>query len=229
MCAPSSTAACNGTIPVSAAATLLLGRPDLAAAAAGHLRMLGDRPEVDLPSLAADAVDVAHALSQYWTACQQLWEDLRHGAATGSYVMVSRSVHRATQQNSKKAKVDLTGELAACADIPEVADIVNALTDPDPDEVLLASLAEQVNGSFNSSAGALSVSVHATGALTWPQLLGGVSWPGEVRRSLTLTAKHAPWRDRRVRRLWRVSVDVEEVWPDPTFARQLLPAPAAGS
>jgi hypothetical protein len=49
----------------------------------------------------------------------------------------------------------------------------------------------------------------------WPTALGGPAAPNELHRHVKIVANHAKWRDRKVRRLVRVEVSCDEVWPDP--------------
>lgn len=216
-------------VPLGAAATLLLERPDLAQVAAGHLRALGARVEVDLTSLRAASeleADLADALAVYWDRCSQLWESLRAQSPSGGYVMVRRCVRDAAQSTTKGSRADLVAELDALSASPALSEIAAELTGTEPDLASLQTMVSPLDGSVTADSGSgTTVTVNLAGAVTLPEALGGVRWPGEVRRTVTLTARHAAWRDRRARRLARVSVEVWEVWPDPLPVQELLPAP----
>ena len=49
----------------------------------------------------------------------------------------------------------------------------------------------------------------------WVNELGGVASRGEWERGFTLRVSHAPWRDRRVRRLVSVQIHATETWARP--------------
>jgi hypothetical protein len=221
---------------LAAAAALLASHPRARTLAGDCVVLVGARPEVDLDALRwHEAVTggagtvltgpvCADALAGYWGQCQQLWQDLRAGTPSGAYVMTVRPLHRGQQKYTRGDKTDLVAEIAACESVPALAELVTALTAPEPDLSQLALMAAGFGGTADRKpSGQVWVTAAFTGATTWPTILGGVAWPGEVERTVTLVGKHATWRDRRVRRLLRVEVDVREVWPDPADWRAQLP------
>jgi hypothetical protein len=212
------------TAPEGAAAVLFADRPDVLAALSLCGTRVGDRVEVDLDR-AADVLDPADitALEEYSRKAEQLWAHAAAGGAMLPHLVVHRRMAEHVQVTSKKGRADLVEVYQALVEAtPALAEVTSELTGPAPDPDLLAQLVEPLEGQVRHGDGQVEVEVTFEGAHTLPRLLGGTPLPGEVSRTLRLTARQAAWRDRRVRRLAGVQVLNEEVWP----ARPLTGAPA---
>lgn len=181
-------------------------------------RRAGNRDVVDTALLAPDE---AAALNRYWSSCQQLWQAARDGKplAGSGWVMTRRRVLQGRQSTAKGAKVDLNAELAALENSPGIAQLISAATDKEPNLADVRSLAKAAGGLVTEHPDRLELFVDLPVALLYPDALGGPAWPGEMRRSVHLELRHAAWRDRRVRRLAEVVVDVTEMWADPATAQ----------
>lgn len=160
--------------------------------------------EIDLAAVADRAGPAAAArVRAYYEAARRFW-----AAPAGPWVRVERVLVDARQRTGWP-RLDLHAELAAVEATPGLCAAARAaLANPPP-----AALS-----------GPLEYHRHATGArlvwyaprlARWPVALGAAPGPGEVLRRVELDVRHAPWRDRRIRRLARVRVCVEEYWPDP--------------
>jgi hypothetical protein len=217
------------TVPVAVAASLLADRPDLRALLSEHGRQVGRRVEVDLDAVAAAGHrPLAQALLLYGRECDELWRALEASTAGGRpFVTVRRDLLEHVQLTGKKDRADLGEVYEAFATVPTLADLVERLTGAEPDVAALTLMASSLGGQLSVPAdGVLEVTLRLSGRWALPDVLGGVSGPGEVSRELVLTARQAAWRDRRVRRLARVLVRSVELWPDPAPSQAGLPAAA---
>lgn len=209
------------TVPAPLVAALLGDREDLAAQIRPHGRRIGARTEVDVDAVRAVNPALADAIDRFDADTAALWD-----TATGAYVTTSRTIAEHRQVTGKTGRADLTEVFADLAQMSATSGVLEALTGPDPDPDELAAAAGAAGGWVRQDPnGAWCVQVSLTGAVCWPDTLGGPPLPTEVSRQVTLVARHAAWRDRRVRRLAQVTVTVEEMWADPTPARALLRPP----
>lgn len=113
------------------------------------------------------------------------------------------------QKDSRTLRVDLAGQFVALEHVPVLRPVLDLLdASPDWDALALLGVLER-----DGDRSALTLEARSP---IWPLELGAAACPGELRRSVRIEASHAGWRDRRVRRLLRVSVDSLQVWPDPS-------------
>jgi hypothetical protein len=182
---------------------------------------VGSAVEVDLDALAAVRSDLAGRVGRYAKACQRFAV-----AADGPYVTVRHNLVAVRQQDNAAGRVDLVAELEALCAMPGVGPYVDELTssayNPDTLDTLGAPLQGTVKVDGNVTVATLTV----TGSHPWSVHLGGARSDHEVARIITLTVSHAPWRDRRGRRLTYLTVDAVEVLPDPAV---LLPGSGASA
>lgn len=184
---------------------------------------------MDVDAVAAQDERLGALLWAYHQRCRALWRALRAGKPAGQYVAVRRVLAEHVQRNTKTAKVDLVGQLAALEELEGFSQLVAALTEAEPDLAVLQAMAAAWGGSVSAEPGVVTVTVPVEGAYAFSDALGGLAGFGEVRRILTITARQAAWRDRRVRRLARVLVEAEEIWAAPAdvgAAVTALPAAA---
>jgi len=213
------------TVPVGAIALLLADRPDLRAALRPTGRMVGSRVEIDLAAAAARCgPGVAEIFEAYWRRCETVWAGEGTGAFAGTgTVLARRAVADHVQVTAKAGRSDLGAVYETLTGLPLLDAITAELTSERPDDGVLRRLSAPFAGTVEQIGdGALEVVLYTDAAATLPAVLGGVAWPGELQRELRLLARHAAWRDRRVRRLARVSVYTHELWPDPAPCRALL-------
>lgn len=213
------------TIPAATAAMLVCERPDLVAALAPYGRAVGGRVEVDLDAVEEVMPALCQALWAYHCETADLWREVGAGRAAGrAFVTTTRLAVDHQQVTSKAGRTDLGRVFEDLSELALTRDLLDALTGGDPtlDELLARAL--DVGGTAcQLQAGVWVARVPMPGAVAWPDSLGGPATLTETSRDLTLTARHAAWRDRKVRRLARVQVEVGEVWADPARARGLLP------
>jgi len=199
-----------------------LSRSELAEMAARGVRV-GSHVEIDV-DLAPDYV--REALVAYAEANQQVARSLESGETIGPWVVVSTPIYVATQQAGTKSKNrgDLVGELAGLREMTDVSDIAEALLASSVNQELLASRGVE----FIECADARTVlRVRIEGRRDWPVSLGGAASPNEIERYVTLSANHASWRDRMVRRLTRVDVVAVELLADPApFTQRITNHPS---
>lgn len=194
-------------------------------------RTVGERVEVDLGAVEHEVgSDIAEALLGYWLACRRFWRSFDAGEHAGNYVAVRRLLVRATQRNTKTIKADLEAELAALTSMPALGDYVEALTDNDPDWASLDELGRVLSAQRTAQGTDTTVTLALEGDLAWPACLGGAAHVGEIRRIIELDVSHAKWRSGPKRRLVRLAVSAEEIWPDPAHVAGIaVPALVAGA
>lgn len=158
--------------------------------------MVGGRVELDLAAVRDRVGDqTAERLGSYWAACRRFWNRAATtGAPQGAAVRIERLLLD-VRQDTGRAKQDLTVQLDALRQVPELAAELRTLLDEHP-------------------AGERQVQLWAPRGL-WGAELGGAPSSGELRRRFTIDVRYAGWRDRPGRRLARVQVHAEELWPDP--------------
>lgn len=186
------------------AAAAQLAAPDVVEPAA--LVRVGDRVEVDLATVAAThGGGVASRLARFWA-------DTRRGAVRGDLPTVTRRVLVDDRQDTGRAKRDLDEALDELDAHPFLGALTSVLLTPKAPERKALTAVAGPGSTVRRVGGAVAVTVPAV-APGWPVVLGGAPMPNEVRRWFRLEARHATWRDRRVRRLARLVVCAEERWP----------------
>lgn len=204
-----------GTVPAFVAElAVAVGRADTAVLASCG-RMLGERTELDLDTLATIDPAAAAWCAAYWARCTEFWEDTVDGRPNGAYVVIERRLRRAVQLDTTAARTDLRHELEALETIPALAGVTDAVLGTEIDTDRLAVALAAVTGSITTTGVESTVTTRVTGKVLWPAVLGGAASPAEAARRFTFEVSHAGWRDRKVRRLRAVEITVEEIWPDP--------------
>jgi hypothetical protein len=215
------------TVPAHVAsllATLPAVQHSIGDALASSGRQIGERVELDLDALAqATSPAVAEIVAAYHQTCQSFQANLASGAPAGAYIAVRRPLLESEQSDRKGARVDLAQELEELLRVPALGEFCGALLDGLNSPTRQQNLdrfgplldARLETGGANQTVATVALQGRSH---PWPTQLGGPASPGEVRRVFTLTANHASWRDRRVRRLQRLVVEAEEVWPHPLVA-----------
>lgn len=185
--------------------------------------MVGRRPELNLDKV-RDRLGERHAaaLEAYWGECRRFWARMRSGTAAGPFVATRRVLVDATQDTGR-SKRDLGNELNALLACPAAAPVAELLLDATL-AVPALERAVATNGGVLDVPAAPGDPASATllvSGVGCPPELGGFPSIGEVRRFVTISARHASWRDNRRRRLARVTVRVDEVWPHPNTVPQV--------
>jgi len=94
--------------------------------------------------------------------------------------------------------------------VPETSLVIDALLGAAVDETTLRTL-----GEFSTDGVRSSAEVRVEGWREWPEALGGAASANEIERVFVLSANHAGWRDRMVRRLTRLDVYGVELLANP--------------
>lgn len=155
----------------------------------------------------------------YAQRCERLWARLADGVVDGSgpYVAVRRPLVRVRQRAGGGDRYDLVDHARALARWPGLSQAAVALLARRPDMDELRVAVAPTAGRVWRRDGVTSVELPCEPA-AFPPELGGGSPVREARRWVRMDARHARWRQRRSRRLVRLAVDAEEVWPDPRVA-----------
>ncbi len=151
-------------------------------------------------------------LETYWLETQRFWNALRLDEEPGPYVALRRLLLTSKQKTRKDLHVEYDALLAT----PHLGAIVDHMLEKEPDfEVVensavpyLVDLVDHANGAHT-----LTVFYTRDSIQHWSNMLGGPFSPGEQARELRVTSRHAPWRDRKKRRLSNVDVYAHELWP----------------
>lgn len=213
------------TLPVGAAATLLYERVDLASACAGAGIEMGRRIEVDLDVVASEvSPGLADILEAYGHQCDRLWDDYVSGRAGIPYVVVRRMLTQHAQVTGKTGRRDLNAVYTVLESVPALAGALDVLTAPELDVDRARAVVAGANGELQVEVGVAHAAFTLEGRHALPEALGGVPYPNEFARIVTLSIRHAAWRDRRVRRLGSVRIDVDELWADPRPLQAALDA-----
>lgn len=212
------------TVPASVACVLLADQPEMLEQVRACGREVGLRTEVDLDQVASTVGShVAAALEKLYCDTLDLWADLVTGARGRAYIVTRSTIAEHTQVTSKVGRSDLGAVFDELADVNELRDVLLELTAPNVDEVALAGAVHLAGGStWSAEDGAVTARVPLGSVVS--EALGGVRRTCQVSRFVEVTARHAAWRDRRVRRLAKVVVVNEEMWASPDPARLLLAA-----
>jgi hypothetical protein len=190
---------------------------------AGFGRQFGQRTEMDMTKLTKVHPEVAQWSLQYWQRTCHLWNVLQSGRGgvqvlAGS-VVLERDLVTATQTDSQKnGRQDLRAELEALERFTALRPVLDALLSRDLEEDELVRAAAGLRHQLTRDGKRSVLTLRITDPYPWPDELGGPRCPGELVRVITLTAQHAAWRDRKVRRLVEVKVSSEELWVDPLVA-----------
>lgn len=170
--------------------------------------LVGRRYEIDLAAVNRILGATASLrLRQYWSSCQEFWAS----SPTGDYVTIQRDLVNVKQADPGhgRPRIDLKNELEALEQTPGLKTVVKALLGVKVDRKTLNRICDSVVVDGDAT----TISYITTDRVYWDAALGGAASPGEVRRYVSITARHAPWRDCQVRRLCKLEVTAEEVWP----------------
>lgn len=146
---------------------------------------------------------------RYWDRCLRFWK-----TGDGPVMVLERELLHVRQRDDQTSRVDLGGELKALMRLGRVGPVIRELTAASPDWPAVVEQVQALSGRvtrFNER----SVLSFLHSSPWWEDCLGGGGFPGERNRRVTLNVIHAPWRDRRSRRLVTLSVHARELWPVP--------------
>jgi hypothetical protein len=170
--------------------------------------LVGRNLEVDLSQLGDE--DTAQRLERYWQACQVFL-----AAPSGDAVLVRRRLYSATQADTTSQRSDLTAELDWLQTNNLTRPLVTEALSTDPDWARVGLLLTPLDGTITQDGTWSTIRFRLPAATPLPDGSTQPPWRLEQRRTVQLRISHAGWRDRRVRRLVEVGVDVDELWPDP--------------
>jgi hypothetical protein len=180
-------------------------------------RRLGNRVEIDLHAVASSlGDDIAEDIARWDARCRRFNSRLSARTDLGPWISLRRPLLAARQREDGTTKVVLRDEYDALSALAGVGTAVDTALEAEPDRDRLALLCAQAGGVLHAvDNGVNQLEFPVEGRTIWPLALGGPSTANEFTRWITVTTRHAAWRDRKLRRLTAVDIDVEEVWPDP--------------
>lgn len=163
---------------------------------------VGIRPEVDITKLPSDM-----------RARVQTYNNMLVLPGLDPGVSVTMTLYENTQLYSKTAKRDLTHDYDTLKEWQVSAAVIDDLLDSDQANAIAA--AHDAGWVVNETEENVLTVSHSDNGAFWPDRYGGAPWPQETARTLTLTIRHAKWRDRRVRRLVGIEVTSTSTWATP--------------
>jgi hypothetical protein len=181
-------------------------------------RRVGHRLEVDMkaPGIGSDLCEAAEG---YLSGDRLFAHDLLSRTPLGPWVATRRGLGTWRQGGGKgKGRGDLTPQYEALSRHRELSDVAQALLGP----VVAFDRLAALSSATSTQDGITVAQVGIEGYREWEAALGGGAWAQEIEREFTLTANHAGWRDRQVRRLVEVSVWAIEMHIDPAPWQELI-------
>jgi len=149
---------------------------------------------------------------------RKVWRDVRDGVGGLPYMIVRRELSYDRESDEKGVRRDLASYLESAKTIPGMERVLHTLLDKDPSPELLQEVVSPWRGVIFNEAPWTRVTLHIDKAEGWPLGWGGPCAENEMRRVVTLVTNHAPWRDRRGRRLVEVLIEADEIWADDRLA-----------
>lgn len=137
---------------------------------------------------------------------------LEKGIEPGPWVVVEADILEESQVPSGNDRRDLSSIYAAMETIAEMQTIVNhgLGSVSEDDELLKHGVSVE-----HIAEGETVISVTVEGQRHWPEELGGEALEGEIERRFTIVVRRAAWRDRKVRRLAKITATSVQLHPDP--------------
>ena len=170
----------------------------------------GYRWEVDLHQLPPVA---AESLAGWFTVVKQFWR-LGGPRTTPSFTTVRTDVAYVEVANSVD-RADLGWLVDDLVLIPGLAPVVREATSSHPDWDTVAALVTPLGGTVTPDGNTTRITTHIPLSTAVPHSLGGLPLIGQTSRELVMAVNHAKWRNRRARRLTKVSMKVTDAWPRP--------------
>lgn len=202
------------TVPALAAAIVCTNQTERELVSACGVRV-GAAVEVDLDRLRAADAALADRLADYWNRCNELWDRFAEGEVGLDAIDVRRLLRSAAQTDSRAGRLDLNAEMKALIGLAVVGPLVKELLGANPDFQSITKRGESVGLTVEVQGDMRVVRFALPARRPWPAELGGVASRGEWERGFTMRVSHAPWRDRRVRRLVSLQIHATETWARP--------------
>ena len=171
-------------------------------------------PAENLQELLGEAIAAEASVEarEYLRKTKRFYHLLERGIDPGEWIVLERDLVEVAQIPSGSNRRDLAAEMEALEAEAECRFIVEAATaaEFEVEEVERRGGVVVEHGEEGSI-----VEIVVEGQRAWPEPLGGAGLRGEIERRITLHVRRAPWRDRRVRRLAKLTVVAVEIHPDP--------------
>jgi len=127
---------------------------------------------------------------------------------------INRNILTKRQSDTINGKADLKEEYQALLAIPLWGKVVKDLlvANPDKDNLLLS--VTSLGGKLDFADGEATLTFTLPARNDWSPALGSFHSRGEYKREFVVKIKYAKWRDRRVRRLYELTINAKEFWPE---------------
>ena len=175
---------------------------------------LDNTVEVNMEALLSLNKELALRAFNYYTKCQNFYDSLVAAKPNSLAYETERTLISVKQLDTNKVRADLKLECKLLAKLPLFGPLVTKLLSAKPDFNNLQLEAKTLGAEIIFEGNITTFQFALPGRDSWPLELGGVNSRGELTRNFTLTISHAPWRDRKSRRLLSMQVDTIELWPE---------------
>jgi hypothetical protein len=175
---------------------------------------VGNSIEVDMRELALINESLASRAFAYYQKCRNFYDNLSLGTPGITALETERTLLSAKQLDTNKIRADLKEECKLLVKLPGLGELIKKLLSNNPDFQSLATSFASAGAKFHKDGLVSFLEFSLPGRESWPLELGGVNSRGELTRVFTLTVSHAPWRDRKSRRLLSLAVSTIELWPE---------------
>jgi hypothetical protein len=202
------------SVPILAASLSVTDPYELEVIASCGVKV-GNSAEIDLNRVGSLLPDLAERLSAYWIRCGLLWDRYAAGETGLEVVDVLRTLRTNAQTDSRQGRLDLNSEMHSLFSLAVIGPLLEEVLGSKPDFSSILERGKSVGLDIQSIGDTHTVSFSLPSRRPWVEELGSVSSRGEWERKFTLRVSHAPWRDRRVRRLVSIKIEACESWPKP--------------
>lgn len=175
---------------------------------------VGKSVEVDMRKLAIINENLTRQAFTYYQKCRDFYDKLSIGTPGITALETERTLISAKQLDTNKIRADLKEECKLLVKLPLFGELIKKLLSNNPDFSTLSTSFTNSGAIFKRDGLISFLEFSLPGRESWPLELGGVNSRGELTRVFTLTVSHAPWRDRKSRRLISLGISTIELWPE---------------
>ena len=174
--------------------------------------LVGNRVEVDIAGLYLYQPELAAKAEKYWNSQKDFFDNIGQGDKPA--LKVKRTILLTKQQDNQNGRKDLKIEINKLLKTSWGGEIKELLSNS-PDFISLSKKVSMKSGSLDVDGVWSTLTFSLPARTSWDTELGGYFSPGELEREFILTVNHAPWRDRKNRRLTSLKISAIEVWSKP--------------
>lgn len=130
---------------------------------------------------------------------------------TAPTVLIKRTItHSKQKAGSRGGRKDLKEEYEALKELNPTEPLIQTLLSPNPDAEQIKKTLGVIGGTLEHDGNTTTMTINLDPGYNWHTTLGGQPTKHEIKRTLIIVANHAKWRDRKLRRLSELTVQVLE-------------------